>query len=262
METCGLRHKCHLYDFSSIRTSDEKTSQFIQKLLKGAVRYNTEFLNNWNGFKVINRLDFPREWGLGSSSTVIHNMAQWADINPFHLHFYVSDGSGYDIACAGADGPLVYQVTDDELSYTEIDFEPNYLKKVHFVYLGNKQSSSDGIIHYTKKVKERKRIAAAVTKLTNSALACDNLDDFMTIMNDHEDIMSAALQLPKIKQERFSSFHGAIKSLGAWGGDFAMVASEMSASEVQAYFKGRGCNKIISYQEMLLPEKVEEAVGV
>jgi len=246
-----------LYDFSSIRTSDEATSKFIQKLLKGAVRYNTEFLNNWNGFKVISRLQFPRNWGLGSSSTVIHNLASWADVNPFHLHFYVSNGSGYDIACAGADGPLVYQVTDDELSYTEVDFEPKFADKLHFVHLGKKQSSADGINHYTKKVRERKSVAAEVTKITDAALKCKTLKEFMSLMEQHEDVISGALKMPKVKDLHFSNFNGAIKSLGAWGGDFVMVASDMSTTEVQAYFKSEGYSDIYTYEEMLFVQTVE-----
>ena len=53
-------------------------------------------------------LEFPRDWGLGSSSTLINNVAQWAQVDPFELHFKVSNGSGYDIACAKRRYPIVY----------------------------------------------------------------------------------------------------------------------------------------------------------
>jgi len=239
-----------LYDFSSIRTSDENTSKFIQKLLKGAVRYNTEFLNNWNGFKVINRLEFSRHWGLGSSSTVINNVAQWADVNPFHLHFYVSNGSGYDIACAGAEAPIIYQLLDDQLSYEEIDFDPRCLDQLYFVYLGKKQSSGEAIIHYSQKAKKRKQLAKSLTKLTDEALKSKSLIDLQKVMDEHESLIASELQLTKIKDDRFSDFRGSIKSLGAWGGDFCMVASDMTAIEVETYFKAKGCDVILSYEEI------------
>ncbi len=245
-----------LYDFSSIRTSDDKTSKFIQKLLKGAVRYNTEFLNNWNGFKVINRLEFSRHWGLGSSSTVIANMAQWADVNPFHLHFYVSNGSGYDIACAGAEGPLTYQLLDDQLSYEEIDFTPGCTDQLYFVYLGKKQNSGEAIIHYTQQAKKRKALAKKISEVTEAALVCKNLSSLREAMDEHENIISTELNLSKIKDTSFSDFNGSVKSLGAWGGDFCMVASDMSKTEVRAYFKGKGLDTVIDYKEMSYEDNV------
>ncbi len=62
-------------------------------------------------------LDFPRDWGLGSSSTLINNVAQWAQVDPFDLHFKVSNGSGYDIACANEDSPIVYS-TQNQIQTT------------------------------------------------------------------------------------------------------------------------------------------------
>ena len=241
-----------LYDFSSIRTSDEKVSKFLQKLLKGAVRYNTEFLNKWNGFKVINRLDFPREWGLGTSSTVIYNVARWADVNPFHLHFYVSSGSGYDIACAGAEGPILYQLKEDELSYREVDFIPSFIDKIYFLYLGRKQSSGEGIIHYTKNAKRRKQVAEEISQLTEEALGCDDITTYSKIIEEHEQIISTELKLQKVKEEQFSDFHGAIKSLGAWGGDFAMVVSEEPEEEIRKYFKNKSLETVLPYRDLIV----------
>ena len=240
-----------LYDFSSIRTSDDEVSKSIQKLLKGAVRYNTEFLNNWNGFKVINRLDFARDWGLGSSSTLTHNVANWAGINPFHLHFQISNGSGYDIACANAEHPLVYQVVDDEISFTELDFDPGCLDQIHFVHLGQKQNSKDAVTQYLRSAKKRKQVAKEITKLTDEALSCRGIKSLQDIMVEHEKIIGGQLNTTPIKEERFDDFHGAIKSLGAWGGDFVMVVSELSETEISTYFKSKGLNTIIPYRKMI-----------
>lgn len=240
-----------LYDFSSIRTSDDDVSKQIQKLLKGTVRLNTEFLNNWNGFKVINRLEFPLDWGLGSSSSLVHNLAEWAGINSFHLHFNTSNGSGYDIACANADYPVVYQLKGDEISFTERDFDPGCLDQIYFVHLGRKQDSSQGITHYLKTAKKRKTVAQEISKLTDAALACSSSKDLQRIMEEHETILSNVLQLPKVKDERFSDFNGAVKSLGAWGGDFVMAVSDMSPTEVTAYFQSAGYDVVIPFDKMV-----------
>jgi len=240
-----------LYDFSAIRTSDDDIAKHIQKLLKGTVRFNTEFLNNWNGFKVINRLEFPRNWGLGSSSSLIHNLASWAEISPFHLHFNTSNGSGYDIACADAENPVVYQIDGDEINYTEVDFNPKCLDQIFFVHLGRKQNSDEGIKHYAKNAKKRKTVAKNISVLTEEALKCNSANSLRKIMEEHERIISAELKMTPIKEASFSDFNGSIKSLGAWGGDFAMVLSDMSPTEVTSYFKSAGYDVVIPYEEMI-----------
>lgn len=251
-----------LYDFSPIRTSDPATSKFVQKLLKGAVQYNSEFLNKWNGFKAIHRLEFPRQWGLGSSSTVINNVAQWAEINPFHLFFRIGSGSGYDVACASADGPMTYQLSDDELHFAEIDFEPSFLDNIYFVYLGNKQSTAAAISHYSKHVSKRKELAAQITNLTDRAIESTSIGDFMDIVEEHEAIISKAISVKTIQSSRFADYDlGVIKSLGAWGGDFAMVVSSKSLEENAEYFKNKGCTTIISYADMLYTSTIEDTVA-
>lgn len=240
-----------LYDFSSVRTSDQATSNFLQKVLKGAVRHNTEFLNKWNGFKAINKLQFNKNWGLGSSSTLINNIAQWAEINPFHLHFSVSSGSGYDIACAEADGPLTYQLKEDELHFEEIDFEPSFLDQINFLYLGNKQSTKSAISHYSKHVKKRKQLAEQVSKLTERAIASKTFEEFIHVAQDHEDLLAEEIGMQRVQIERFPEFEGVIKSLGAWGGDFVMVLNDKSFEENQAFFKSKGYNTLINYHDMI-----------
>jgi hypothetical protein len=47
-------------------------------------------------------LDFPNDWGLGSSSTLISLLAQYANVDPYELLAKTFGGSGYDIACATA----------------------------------------------------------------------------------------------------------------------------------------------------------------
>ena len=46
---------------------------------------NQDFLAELKGAVIETQLDFLRNWGLGSSSTLINNIAQWANVNPFDL---------------------------------------------------------------------------------------------------------------------------------------------------------------------------------
>ena len=229
-------------------------------MLKGTVRYNTEFLNNWNGFKVINRLEFARDWGLGSSSTLVHNLATWADISPLHLHFYTSNGSGYDVACANSENPVVYKIDGDEINYTEVDFNPKCLDQVYFVHLGKKQNTEAGILHYAKNVKKRKTVAKNISSLTEEALKCSSATSLRKIMEEHERIISSELKITPVKEQNFKNFNGSIKSLGAWGGDFVMAVSDMSPTEVTSYFKSTGYDTVIPYEEMIYAVQSEVLV--
>jgi hypothetical protein len=68
-------------------------------------------------------------------------------------------------------------------------------------------------------------------------------------MEKHESIMSEVLETITIKEALFDDFKGVIKSLGAWGGDFVLVASK---DNPRGYFNERGFETILRYDEMIL----------
>ena len=247
-----------LMDFSPIKTTDEKLALYIQKLLKGAVRLNSEFLSKWNGFDVKTTLEFSKDWGLGSSSSLTYLVGQWADVNPLLLHFKVSDGSGYDVACAGAELPISYRIEDDTINYTEIEFDPSFKDSLYFVYLNQKQSSKEAVEYYFKKAKQKKTLVKKLSALTESAISCQSLKAFIDIMSEHEALVAEHLALDPVKQKFFSDFEGGIKSLGAWGGDFIMAASDKGPDAVKAYFNNKGYSTVIPYTEMIFAEKEAE----
>ena len=249
-----------LYDFSAVKTNDEVKAQYLKKLLKGAVRLNSEFLSKWNGFDVKTYLEFNKDWGLGSSSTLTYMVAQWAGVNPLLLHFECSNGSGYDVACAGADLPITYCMDGDEINYTEVDFDPKYADKLFFVHLNQKQSSSFAIDLYLKQAKRRKTLAKKQTAITESILKCNSFNKFKELITEHETITSEHIGLPTLNHAHFGDFDGAVKSLGAWGGDFILAASDIGTENVKSYFQSKGFDTIISYEEMrLVPLAVEAA---
>ena len=241
-----------LYDFSSVRTSDQDISDFIQKLLKGAVRHNSEFLNNWNGYRINTFLEFSRSWGLGSSSSLIYTLSEWADVNPFHLYFELSSGSAYDVACAFADGPIMYEKTDEAIHYSEIDLNFPFEKSLYFVYLGRKQNSDAAINYYRKSVKDSKSIIPEISKISEEIIECQSIDAFSKLLDAHENIIASATKLPRVQKEMFGDFKGTIKSLGAWGGDFVLAVADQKNGYVPEYFKEKGLDTIFSYSDLVL----------
>lgn len=241
-----------LYDFSPTETTDELLSKKLKDILKGAVRLNCEFLDKWNAFKIETKLEFPADWGLGSSSTLIHLIAQWAEIEPLELYFKVENGSGYDVAAAGAKGPIIYWSTDDEMSYTPITFKPTFKDKLFFVHLNKKVKSDEAIKKYLTAVKDKKNFVSKIDILSEQFSETTKLDEFTSLMEEHEAVVAHHTGFTTVKKELFSDYPHAIKSLGAWGGDFVLAVAPGGTQEANDYFKSKGYNTIISYPDMVL----------
>jgi len=241
-----------LYDFSAVKTSDQEIAKKLQHILKSAVRLNSEFLSTWSGFKVETQLEFPINWGLGSSSTLISLVADWAYINAFHLHFAVSEGSGYDIACANATGPLSYQIADDEIQFTEFDFSPSFTKHLYFVYLNVKQNTEDEIKLNADKFVNNKKVVDRISEISKTIISNKSFVKFVDLLKEHEELISKVIGKKTVQEERFRNFNGLVKSLGAWGGDFVLVASSEGEDYVKNYFKKNGYNTIVKFDDFVI----------
>ena len=68
-------------------------------------------------------------------------------------------------------------------------------------------------------------------------------------MNKYQDQLAVFMQQPKAKDLYFPDYEGAVKSLGAWGGDFVLITKREGFEE---YFKQKGYNIIVPFREMIL----------
>ncbi len=220
----------------------------LLEILNEAFQMNPDFLNK-NGFNIETNLTFPKNWGLGTSSTLINNIGQWLHIDAFELLNRSFGGSGYDIACAKRDSPIVYQLLNNQPQFKTVEFYPEFRNHLYFVYLNRKQSSKSAIANYINNQHNIGKTIEKINTITNSVLSSSDLKSFVYEMEKHESIMSEVLETITIKEAFFYDFKGAIKSLGAWGGDFVLVVSKDDPS---GYFKERGFETILRYDEMIL----------
>ncbi|XLS28683.1 GYDIA family GHMP kinase [Flavobacteriaceae bacterium M23B6Z8] len=226
-----------------------KNEETLLSILRAAVELNPAFLQELKGKKVVTKLEFPENWGLGSSSTFINNVAQWAQVDAFQLLWQGFSGSGYDIACAQNDSPILYSVKDLKPKIIPITFHPPFKTQLYFVHLNQKQNSREGISHYRSRAFDRSKLVAKVSKLTQSIQVARNLSEFEKILNEHEETLGEALgQLP-VKKRLFKDYSGAVKSLGAWGGDFVLVTGDQDS---KTYFENKGFKTIIDFDTMIL----------
>ena len=222
----------------------------LVEILHQANLQNPEFLKSESGFKIETELTFPRNWGLGTSSTLINNIAQWLQIDAFELLRKSFGGSGYDIACAQHNSAITYQLDADEKPIVEVvDFSPNYTENIYFVYLNQKQNSRRAIQNYMNKQQFLTNKTATISEITNRVVQSPSLETTTDLLHHHEIILSDILEIETVKERLFHDFKGTIKSLGAWGGDFVMVLSKENPTH---YFTSKGYETILSYEEMIL----------
>jgi len=235
-------------------TPSEKDSvrETLINILHEAYKLNPEFINDSKGYKITTQLTFPKKWGLGTSSTLINNIAQWLEIDAFELLKNSFGGSGYDIACAQNDNPISYQLKQGVPKVERVSFDPNFSEKIYFVYLNKKQNSKSAIADYrNNKPKELEKEIVKFDKITHDILHAKNGDSFAKAIEKHEAEMSRILKSEPVKERLFFDFNGEIKSLGAWGGDFVMVHSEVNPI---TYFTSKGFPTVIPYKEMILTQ--------
>ncbi|UGS23956.1 GYDIA family GHMP kinase [Flavobacterium channae] len=232
----------------TVRDTNSSVKNTLIEILHQAFIQNPTFLDK-NGFEIETFLTFPRLWGLGTSSTLINSIGDWLQIDAFELLQKSFGGSGYDIACAKADSPIIYQLENEQPHYKPIHFNPSFKENIHFVYLNQKQSSKLAIANYMSKHHHVNAIISKINTISYEAIDCKEGKEFAKLMEKHEIIMSDVLELQTVKEKLFPDFKGVIKSLGAWGGDFVMAVSKENPKD---YFIEKGYNIVLSYEEMIL----------
>ena len=235
---------------SSFNHTEESISKRLFEILVSAKQLNPIFLNN-GGYKISTCLDFPKNWGLGSSSTLINNIATWANIDAYELLKLTFGGSGYDIACAQHNNPIIYRKNklDDSKTIKSISFNPVFKENLFFIYLNRKQDSRDGIKHYNANKNNLAPIITEINTITDQIICTKTLSEFEALVTKHESIISSIINLPPVKSTLFYDYSGTIKSLGAWGGDFIMATGSLADMD---YFIKKGYTSIVPYDKMIL----------
>ena len=131
-----------------------------------------------------------------------------------------------------------------------VHFNPHFTDTIYFVYLNKKQSSKTAIANYQKnKTTDIEKNITKIDKITQEIIHAKNSTIMAAAIARHEAIMSTILETPTVKENLFFDFMGEIKSLGAWGGDFVMVISDVNPV---TYFASKGFKTIIPYKDMIL----------
>jgi len=247
-----LRVDLAIQDLAVLNCNDEASAKRLQQILAQAKKQNPNFLTDYKGLQVETILEFPRKWGLGSSSTLIANLARWAKIDPYQLLENTMGGSGYDLACAVYDSPIMYWRKEGKAQVQKSSFNPPFKDSLYFVYLSKKQNSREGIQRYREKVKSLNNQLDTISQLSLNIESCKSLNNFEKLLLEHESLVAKTLELPRAQDLYFKDYWGVVKSLGAWGGDFVLATSSRDKDETKRYFNEKGFSVVFTYRGLIL----------
>lgn len=251
-------------NFDLLQSNDTAVGETLSNILKKANQLSNTYNLSPNTHKQIETsLTFPKKWGLGTSSTLIYTIAQLFEVNPFDLLKQTFGGSGYDIACAGADSAIIYALKNGQPTFDKVVFQPIFKDNLYFIYLGKKQNSREGIARYREKSKNLPAQSCfqldgafalyfdQITTLTHAFLKENDLKSFEKLIVEHENIIASVIDLPRAQSLYFKDYWGQTKSLGAWGGDFILATSDRNFEETLHYFTEKGFETVLKYREMI-----------
>ncbi|WP_294211766.1 GYDIA family GHMP kinase [uncultured Chryseobacterium sp.] len=227
-------------------TNIPSAAEFVLNTLKNVQQLSSTRFSGDSSYHIKTNLQFPSDYGLGSSSTLMNNLAEWSAIDPFQLNTLSLGGSGYDIAVAKEKSAVLYQSVP-EIKYDKVVFDPAFKDDLIFIHLNQKQDSREAIRLYRSKIKSPE-LVNEFSDLTKKILLCRELENFFSLMLIHEQKISDFLEIPTAKQRFFSDCPVFVKSLGAWGGDFVMSAK---FDGFQDYFWGKGFSSVFNWNDLI-----------
>lgn len=236
-------------DFSVLSTTDTEKASTLIRILQ-AIRSLKPDFSLAPGIQFKTTIEANPEWGLGSSSTLLSLLSQFAGVDPFLLNELVFQGSGFDIACATADGPIIYQ---RGLPAEPVSLDYPFADQLFLIYLGRKKRTATEVSAFLKEKKVSEQQVEEVSLLTDEFLRCRDQNEFNLLIRMHEALISKLIERIAIKPELFADFKGEVKSLGAWGGDFFLASTnKWTFEEVRKYFENKGLMTVFKWNDLIL----------
>jgi len=239
---CGLTVPIKYTQQMTVKENKNKGIRWFTKSVDVDCPTNSDFIkkvenyligNKINNIDIHTKLDYPIEWGIGSSAGSIVNLSKLYGLNSYSFYKEVEKGSGYDVLCIDKKHPTIYRNGNVYVT----DYMPRFSDNLYFVYLGNKVNTANALI----KAKKDEKITKEIDNIVLQLLSCDNLQCFNILIKHHELLVSKLANQQNTKERLFNDYcFGEIKSLGAWGGDFVLATSKRNRKETFNYFEKKG----------------------
>jgi mevalonate kinase len=229
-----------------LSSSDEKVSEGIEKILRAAQKLNPRFQPY--AHTVICTLEFPTNWGLGSSSTFIALIAQWANTDAMQLFRAAWQGSGYDVAVAVANNAIAYRLNNKKPMWNTVQIAPPDPADWFFIHTNTKQSTYAEITRFGREPLPHNTLDR-IDEINRKILGAMTNDVFAIALTEHEKCISALIDLPTIREKLFPDYPFTVKSLGAWGGDFFLA--HIPHSDYKDYFLQKNYKNLFNWIDFI-----------
>lgn len=226
-------------------------THFLLRLLQ---HVPTEFWKHGYSHRFESRLEFDRVHGLGSSSTFLTLLCQYFGLNPHTLQHQIFGGSGYDVAIAQVQKPLVFWLKNDESNFREWSLKPDLTAGWNIVFLGEKVNSRESVAKANtqmEKVANDENYRLQISKILAVVRDAQDIPTLETGLEMYQLFLSQLLELPSV----YAHFNikpvsrGLGKWLGAWGGDMILANDALlnAYPEEFANFEKMKWNDCIKY---------------
>src|SRR5690606_37966767 len=109
-------------------------------------------------------------------------------------------GSGYDIACAENNTPILFSIEGNIPVVEPINFNPEFSENLFFVYLNKKQNSRSAISKYYVKQQDISHSIEIINRITEQILQTKKLSEFTYLLEKHEAIISDILEMQTVQK--------------------------------------------------------------
>lgn len=235
------------------QASDELVARKLANILTKAMEMGGRSALKDHAWAVETKIEWPNEWGLGSSSTLIVNISSWLGVNPFKLQEATIGGSGYDIACALSNEPIVYE-KKSQIMAGKVPKSKLMLEYCGLAYSGNKANTSNAVSHFMDKFsgKDLTSKIDLINRLTYKVLEASRIEIIIQAFRIHEETIGYLLDREPVGALKYSDFDGIVKSCGAWGGDFVLFTGRQPFSEYNDHVATKYGLQLFSLAEFLV----------
>lgn len=233
-----------LSDFVESSVSGELEGQVLRNTDRNVIKkmlglVASDFWKAGKSYRIETQLEFNRNSGLGSSSTMISNFARYTGLDAQWLQQQVFGGSGYDVAVAEVGKGLVFWKQNDEAHWGPWSLSTQLTENWQVVFLGQKQNSRDSLSQVKIRLQEiqndnfllhqLQQILAAVKMASEVPMLEAGLEMWQAVLS-----MGLDLETP-YQHFGFQPIKGGVcKWLGAWGGDMLLVNAVFAEKQREA----------------------------
>jgi mevalonate kinase len=160
---------------------------------------DSEFWQAGKSIRIETVLEFERTTGLGSSSTLVKLFSDYLNVDPFKIQFEIFGGSGYDVAVAKFQKPLIYWLTEDDSHWKYWKLNSELSHNWYVVFYGQKmdsRASVSGVQEALNHIAEDGFYTAQFDKILEMSKNATDMISLESSLEMYQMLLAQALLIP------------------------------------------------------------------